>query len=165
MKIFLTGGTGFVGKAFVAYAEKHGHEITHSGEILTHKNEIQQIKWADFGALVHLAAIGVRRISPDRTWEKCMAVNFSGARDLLLSLSDSRVTIPVFLAGSVREWEMSDRLDYWSDPYITSKRLFREFVDEWSKQYRGRVTFPYCERINCDADMDIICRQIINSIT
>ncbi len=164
MKILLTGSTGYVGREFLKLAQAAGHDVTCFGHYLAEPKAIAAIKWSSYDALVHLAAAGVRRTSPTRTWTDCMAVNFGGTRDLLQSLGASGVTPSVFISGTIRESQTGERPDYWSDPYIVSQKLRRSFVIEWERTYLGRVRYPYCERCGDRADVESLCLEILEAI-
>lgn len=165
MKIIVTGSTGRIGHVFVRMALAAGHDLTCLGHMLTVPERIAAIDWEGCGALVHLAAAGVKRGAADRTWADCIAVNFGGTRDLLGALKASGQTPAVYIAGTVRETQTRERPDYWGDPYIVSQKLRREFVHEWAQGYAGCVFHPFIERVNEPADAAKLCTRILEDIT
>jgi nucleoside-diphosphate-sugar epimerase len=138
MKILLTGASGFLGSEFMRQALEAGHDLTVMGREWTDENTLLRTKWDNFDAVVHLAAAGVKR-NPPRQWPACMTVNFHALRRMLAAIKASGASPLIFLAGSVRENEMTDRPSLWHDPYVVSKRMAALMVKDWANHYRGRV--------------------------
>jgi UDP-glucose 4-epimerase len=119
MKIFLTGGTGFIGAHFLRQALAAGHEVT-SLRLPGERPRIslaQEPRWVDgtladdwsrelsgCAGLVHLAALGV---SPQKAeWPDLMRVNVVDSTNLLLQAVQSGVKRLV-LCGSCFEYGRS----------------------------------------------------------
>ncbi len=108
MKIFLTGGTGFVGSHFINIAINAGHTVTalrrpgsvprvplpNQPEWITGSlTEFNSNVLHEMGVVVHLAAVGV---SPSHcTWEEAISVNVYNTIALLKASMDNKV--PRFL--------------------------------------------------------------------
>ena len=125
MKIFLTGGTGFIGAHFLRQALAAGHEVTAlrlPGE-RPRISLVQEPRWVDgtladdwsrelsgSTGLVHLAALGV---SPQKAeWPDLMRVNVVDSTNLLLQAVRSGVKRLV-LCGSCFEYGRSgERFDF-----------------------------------------------------
>ena len=85
MVIFLTGGTGFIGKKFISLALKNGHFIfAVSRRKNNNKKNLKWLRgeinhdWSKFltksNIVVHLAAKGVREIKNENSFE---VINFN----------------------------------------------------------------------------------------
>ncbi len=158
MNLIVTGSRGCIGEEFVVHANAAGHQVTRFFR------DQKFPWWKGYDAVIHLAAAGVRRTSPTRTWDDCIAGNFGLTVRILQSITLEGATPTVFISGSIREKETKERPDYWSDPYIVSQKLRRLFVEEWAKTYRGRVIHPFCERCGDLADVEKLCAQILRDI-
>lgn len=161
MKILLTGSTGLIGSEFLRQARFDLNEVVCLGHILTDVAALKALDWSGVEGVVHLAAAGVKRVSPTRSWADCMAVNFAGTRDLLESLLASGQAPRVFVAGSIREAETFVRPDYWRDPYIASKKFEGLYVREWAKRYKGRVLRPLMLRCGDAAEVWAAAHRIL----
>jgi len=119
MKIFVTGGTGFIGSHFLKQALADGHEVT-ALRLPGDRPKIPlatQPEWVDgsladnwrdklagCGALVHFAAVGV---SPQNaSWDQLFAVNVQQSLDLWLHAADAGVKRFV-ICGSCFEYGKS----------------------------------------------------------
>lgn len=137
MRIFLTGGSGFIGKAFIPAAVNAGHYVQKLNGLWTQENSLSSIPWKTFDALVHLAAAGVQR--PDRDWQNCMEGNFHFTRRILTALQESGALIKVWYPRSVREIEVGGRTALWGDPYVVTKKMASLFVKDWAEHYGAPV--------------------------
>lgn len=88
MKLFVTGGTGFIGSHFVSQAMSYGHHVKATKRpdsrpriplkndpcwIIKNLAEIDKFDFSGVDALVHLAAYGVK--PQTASWEKCFQIN------------------------------------------------------------------------------------------
>jgi nucleoside-diphosphate-sugar epimerase len=116
MKLFVTGGTGFIGSHFLREAARRRHQIValRRRPAPAHALPLASIDWVDgdlescprqalagCGALVHFAAHGVLSPSPD--WQDCFHSNVYGTLALLLSARDAGVRRFV-ICGSCSEY-------------------------------------------------------------
>lgn len=97
MKIFLTGGSGYIGTRFINLACKKGHQIfavtrkrkKNKKNLIWLKGKIsknwKQLKNCDF--LVHMAAAGVS--DQNLSFKKCMDVNFIQSVQLLINAKNA----------------------------------------------------------------------------
>jgi nucleoside-diphosphate-sugar epimerase len=125
MRIFLTGGTGFLGSHFLAEALAQGHEVValrRPGSV-PKITLLKQPRWLDgslegvpeselagIDVLVHLAAHGVNPLSSD--WKECFHWNVFSSLQLWLAASQAGVRRFV-IAGSCFEYGMSgENYDY-----------------------------------------------------
>jgi nucleoside-diphosphate-sugar epimerase len=121
MKIFVTGGTGFLGSYFISAAVKNGHEVIalrrpHS-KPKVQNSQLKKVNWiegqlsGDYGiylkqcdALVHFASAGV---SPQpASWDLCFKVNLINSLKLCESAVDAGVD-KLLIAGSYAEYGKS----------------------------------------------------------
>lgn len=126
MKIFLTGGTGFIGSHFVNEAHSAGHEIiglrrtvssTPRIELIKQplwinkaQNQISQEDLEGCEALVHLAAHSV--LHPHDTIENCVQENVLAPLELFRTAIAAGIR-RFFVAGSYFEYGLSsDRYEY-----------------------------------------------------
>lgn len=119
MKIFVTGGTGFIGSHFVKHALEAGHEVialrrpgSCTAIPLSHEptwvegslTDDWRKTLADCSALVHLAAAGVSMRNDD--WRHLFLVNVQQSLDLWLQAVDAGVKRLV-ICGSCFEYGKS----------------------------------------------------------
>lgn len=115
MRIFVTGGTGFIGSHFLRLAMAAGHEVralrrTGSRPSIVLPSEpvwidaelksvpVDALKGCD--ALVHLAATGVTRTA---TWEECFSINVDQSLRLWRAASNAGISRFV-ICGSCFEY-------------------------------------------------------------
>lgn len=119
MKIFLTGGTGFIGCHFIKIALAEGHELIclrrpGSQPRITLANEPFWVegylendwshKMKDCDTLVHLAAVGVNKEEPEI--KSCMRVNLNETVGIFEQARKSLVE-KIIIAGSYWEYGQS----------------------------------------------------------
>lgn len=116
MKIFVTGGTGFIGSHVLQHALAAGHEVT----VLRRAGAVPKIKltrepdWIEGAldndwrsrlkhcdALIHLAAAGVNSRKPG--WKELFAVNVTQSLDLWLQAAEAGVK-RLIICGSCFEY-------------------------------------------------------------
>ena len=121
MKLFVTGGTGFIGSHFIRAALAAGHQVTAicrtplRGEAF--ENESARISWIEralaciteedlsgHDVLVHLASYGV---SPKKcTWESAFQINVVDGIHLIHKAANAKIP-RILLAGSCVEYGKS----------------------------------------------------------
>jgi nucleoside-diphosphate-sugar epimerase len=126
MNIFVTGGTGFIGKHFLRLAIEHGNRITalHRNQIPSAIQHLPEITWvkaqldavpesalSGCDTLVHFAAHGVTEPTK-ATWDDCFKWNVTAALKLWQVAAHAGVRRFV-LCGSCFEYGRSaERYDY-----------------------------------------------------
>lgn len=145
MRIFLTGGTGFIGHHLIKRLLLDKYEI-----IALKKKEKpipkifqnQKIKWVDgelgcsklinipeCDVLIHLAASGVK--SNNRNWDQCLATNIFGIKELLDSIDNLKFKPIIFYPLTFYE-TIEYKSNYMDDnPYIVTKRVSTKIIDSW----------------------------------
>jgi nucleoside-diphosphate-sugar epimerase len=143
MKLFVTGGTGFIGSHFLRQALSAGHEVVALRRksdsrtkfaipkepiwIEASLGKLDASLWSGVDVLVHLAAGGVT--PQPATWESCYQVNVVDTLALVSSALDAGVR-RVFVSGSYAEYGLAGlRYDLIppdaplepTDPYAASK--------------------------------------------
>ena len=119
MKIFLTGGTGFIGSHFIRRALERGHQVyalRRKGSVTSIPLEkdpqwiegsMSELDFADlpeFDVFVHFAACG---LDPKvASWDECFSVNVTHSLQLWLRAIESGVTRFV-ICGSCLEYGLS----------------------------------------------------------
>jgi nucleoside-diphosphate-sugar epimerase len=120
MKLFVTGGTGFIGSSFLKVALEAGHDVVAMRRCESSRPRIAlpvEPRWIDrelgdvtkddfsgCDALVHFAAVGV---SPQKAaWEELFRVNVSGSLALWMRAADAGVDRLV-VCGSCFEYGRS----------------------------------------------------------
>lgn len=116
MKIFITGGNGFVGKNLVPELKSHGHEcILFSGDI-RNKEDLAKHKNEKIDAVIHLAA----KIN-GRDKGLINEVNIDGTKNILEICREIKPKIFIFLS--------SQRvLSAYQTPYSVSKKEAEEAI-------------------------------------
>ena len=139
MKLFITGGTGFIGSCFIECALNKGYEVfalTREKNKLKHKN----LKWIigdlntsdyseikDSNVIVHMAAHGVR--PEEENWESCFNVNVHGLLNLLESSVKYKINKYIILGSCFEYGRSGERYEFIPvdapiepiGPYATSK--------------------------------------------
>lgn len=115
MRIFVTGGTGFVGGHFINLALQRGHSVVALRRASARPrvpcvgtptwiegslDDVQPTAFAGCEALVHLAAAGVTR---PQSWRTCFDVNVTRSLGLWQTACDAGITKFV-IAGSCFEY-------------------------------------------------------------
>ena len=166
MKIFLTGGTGFIGSNFINHAHEAGHEIlalrrsAEEAKMVILKStpqwltkEIENVSVEDlqgYDALVHFAAVGV---SPKpASWNECFEFNVGKSLQLLQKAHEAGVSRMV-VSGTFSEYGKSG-LRYKeipsnaplepTDPYAASKAAASVALTAYARNnkyclYYGRI--------------------------
>ena len=117
MKIFLTGGTGFIGKEFIRQATKEGNYIFATTRKRT-KRKIKNVKWLvgpfeknwkelkNSDVLVHLAAVGT--YEKYASFKKCNTVNVIKASKLLYNAINANCS-KLIIIGTGFEYQFYNR--------------------------------------------------------
>jgi len=125
MKIFVTGGTGFIGSHFLKRALAAGHEVI-ALRLPGDRPKIllaAQPEWVDgsladdwrdklagCGALVHIAALGV---SPQKAdWDQLFAVNVQQSLNLWLHAADAGVKRLVICGSCFEYGKSGERFEF-----------------------------------------------------
>ena len=121
MRLFLTGGTGFIGSHVLKIALGNGHEcralrrIGAKPRIPLNKSpewldcELEDVNQEDFNGtevLIHMAAYGVNDLN---NWEECVEINFSSSLNLLQTSIASGIK-KFIIIGSCFEYGKSGEL-------------------------------------------------------
>jgi nucleoside-diphosphate-sugar epimerase len=125
MKIFLTGGTGFIGSHFLNQALAAGHQVRCLRRSSQSKPRIklrEEPEWLDLpldkieprhlegtDVLVHLAAAGVD--PRDATWENCFKVNVTDSLNLWLKAVEAGVKKFVICGSCFEYGRAGERYD------------------------------------------------------
>jgi nucleoside-diphosphate-sugar epimerase len=126
MKLFVTGGTGFIGSHFLNMAISAGHDVVALRRSPTSKSSIPlplEPQWLDktmvevsrkdfeeCEVMVHLAAVGV---SPQRaTWEELFRVNVIESLGLCMAAAEAGVRRFVICGSCFEYGRSSERYDF-----------------------------------------------------
>jgi nucleoside-diphosphate-sugar epimerase len=153
MKIFLTGGTGFIGKEFIRKALKLGHFIYATSRKKFKnkknlvwlkgdfdKNWIRQLKRSD--VLVHMAAAGVNE--KNLTFQESIDVNLLMSHNLLMNAVKAKCLKWIIL-GSASEYGATAAKGIKLD--ILSKEM-PETNYELSKFFFSKLSFALAKKYN-----------------
>ena len=158
MKIFLTGANGFIGRHLLPRLLDKGHNVisydikepvfqgnaygkmrTIIGD-LTSGEGLDEIKWEEIDAVIHLAAAGVK--ASDRNWYGCISVNMLGMEKILYAIGE--VSPPPLLIYPRTFYEdcISESSDLKNNPYIVTKTAATKIVELWARNNKNaRVVF------------------------
>lgn len=156
MNIFLTGGTGFVGKRFIKLAIKHGHKIfAISRKKKINKNSIKWLigeldkSWPNYfkktDVLVHLAAAGVDKNADSQEIINTNVLKSSklimnaiqyGCKKFLIISSSSEYKQK--LSKEFKELSLKSKRDP-DDIYGKSKVIFSDFCKMIAKKKKVQV--------------------------
>jgi nucleoside-diphosphate-sugar epimerase len=156
MKIFLTGGTGFIGKKFIKLAIKHGHKIfAISRKKKTNKKNIKWLigeldkPWPNYfketDVLVHLAAAGVDK---NATSQEIINTNVLKSSKLIMNaikygckkflIISSSFEYKRQLSNEFMELSLTSKRDS-EDIYGKSKIIFSNFCEMIAKKKKVQV--------------------------
>jgi len=155
MKIFITGGTGFIGSHLINAFHTLGHDVisikrSGSKPRISLKKQPQWIvgKLGD-GTLknipncdivIHLAASGVKVSS--RNWHDCIKTNVIGTNELLYGLSNVSNMPLLIYPRTFYENYINDFSDLINNPYVVTKAATMKIVELWAKTNQSsRVIF------------------------
>lgn len=157
MKIFLTGGTGFIGKNFINVAIRQGHKIfavsrkkkKNKKNLVWLKGEInsywKELKKSDI--LIHLAASGVS--NQNLSLEKCLDFNLHRSMQLLINAKNAGCKRWI-IAGSSSEFGDTLKIKKKvgihckkkpTSNYAISKYLFYKTALSYAKRFK--INFRY----------------------
>jgi nucleoside-diphosphate-sugar epimerase len=156
MKIFITGGTGFIGRHVIALLAAKGCTVyvfgrkepalyEEPGKIiwlpgdLSSGEGLESINWSDIDGVIHLAAAGVK--ASNRAWPESLAVNVIGTQRLLNAIQQSACTPKLFLARTFYEKLISESTVLLENPYIATKAAGSEIGRIFASNYAGQVIF------------------------
>jgi UDP-glucose 4-epimerase len=162
MKLFVTGGTGFIGSHFIEAALKDNHDVYAlkrvgsklrrsierkpiwvEGELDSEHNKL--LKQCD--ALVHLASFGV---SPQPgTWQECIKVNVLQSMRLCEAAIASGIKNLLVIGTALEYGEVASRYKYIpadaplepSGPYASSKSAMFQLLNGLAKEQKVSLTY------------------------
>lgn len=143
MKLFVTGGTGFLGSHFLRVALDAGHEITglRRSEVSKPRLELARpVQWLNkslaevtaedlsgHDVVVHLAAAGVKRSS--RAWPEAVETNVLGSLRLFGEARRCPGGPPAFLMARTFYEDMVNQEPHLKEnPYVATKRAASEII-------------------------------------
>ena len=155
MKIFVTGGTGFIGSYLINALNKLGHDVValkRSGSkprIILNKQPKWIIGKIGYGNLkklpncdivIHLAASGVK--ASNRNWYDCINTNIIGTNELLIGLSGvPNPPLLIYLRTFYEEY-LNKVTSFKRNPYIVTKTTATKIIESWAqKNINAKVVF------------------------
>ena len=165
-KIFITGGSGFIGKALVRYLSEKNYQVTSfdlkkdnflkkknikyfSGTILDSKIINRIIKNHDI--VIHLAAaLGVKYT--DNNALDCLKINIEGTQNILKSAIKNKIKKLIFISSSEVYGEQNNKKISESDNlipksvYAITKLAGEEYTKAYCSKYN--VKFNICRFFN-----------------
>ncbi len=156
MVIFLTGGTGFIGKRFIKLALQNGHFIfAVSRKKKNNKKKLKWLRgeinddWSKFlrqsNIIVHLAAKGVRELKSENSYE---VINFNVRKSFdLISLAIKNNCKKFIIASTSSEYanngisknKLSKKSKRsFSSIYSLSKIVFTDIIEHISKKTNSK---------------------------
>ncbi len=146
MKIFLTGGTGFIGSHLINSLHESGHSvfclIRKDSSSQTHFKK--QPKWVEgelgngsfqnlpnCDLVIHLAASGVK--SSWRDWNDCIKTNIVGTNELLNNIKKLKSPPTLIYPRTFYENHFEQILELSKNPYFATKFATTNIVKLWSE--------------------------------
>jgi len=146
LKIFITGGTGFIGSHLVNSLQKKGHSVY----CLIRKDSSSRIKFnkqpkwivgelgnGSFNKLpscdlvIHLAASGVK--SSFRDWNDCIKTNIIGTNELLYNIKKLKSPPTLIYPRTFYENHFNEISELSKNPYFSTKFATTNIVKLWSE--------------------------------
>lgn len=155
MKIFITGGTGFIGSHLINALHTLGHDVislkrSKSKPRISLKKQPQWIigklgdgtltKLPNSDIVIHLAASGVK--ASNRNWNNCINSNIIGTNELLYGLSNVSNTPLLIYPRTFYEDYLNKFTKLKNNPYFVTKAAATKMVELWVKtNQKSRVNF------------------------
>jgi len=144
VSIFVTGTSGFLGRAVARHLTEHGRPIRALGRS---RNELPasaafsfldlktgegaaEIPWAECTGLIHLAAAGVKQAN--RNMADAVAVNVVGTQRILDGLEMVEPSLPIIFAGTYYEDYLGRVPAFRENVYVVTKAAGRDLVRLWA---------------------------------
>ena len=154
MVILLTGASGFLGRLVMKKLLGRGHKVwalsrrTIDGKSqdlteitwdMTAELPVGKIPWQELGAIIHLAASGVK--SAHRDWADALRVNVGATMQLLTAAQRNAPQKPrVVVTRTFYEHLVRQAPALRGNPYIATKAMASELAKEWSEDQHWPVT-------------------------
>lgn len=147
MSVFVTGASGFIGRAAVRVLQERGWEPLALGRDLDRLPPgvaraqvdlatgagLEKLPWQRCHGLVHLAASGVK--ASHRALSDCVEANVVGTQLLLDAISEHAKALPLVFGRTYYEDILSSMPAYRENAYVVSKAAATDLARNWARRH------------------------------